>query len=488
MEKIEIMRSMLENNPENGLAWYLLGAEYVETGNESEALYAFSQALNYCGQEFKTQIYEQLARLTDKKEAISKESLNNGSHDKIPGNEKNTENRAEEKNTGNQGEYESILEDASEEYDDLEEDYESDNSDEGCESDDLNEDYDSDEDCESDDLDEDYDSDEDHESDDSGVNYGTGDDKIIRLSVVEGGKSREDSFAAAQKRSPVTFDNVGGYEDLKDVIRMKIIKPFSSQGLFSRYKKKSGGGILMFGPPGCGKTYIAKATAGECQAGFLAVHITDILDPYLGVSSQNVKDIFAKARTMRPCVLFFDEIDTIGFNRSKLASEHMRPIIDQLLTEIEGIDSDTQNMLIIGATNMPWDVDPAFKRPGRFDKVIFVPPPDKKARIAILELKMADRPQEKQIDYNSIAEKTELYSGADLENVVETATENVLSEILKTGVERPVSTKDLLKAVDSTRPSTIEWLKTIKNFVKYSNQTGIYNEVESYLSKRGRYL
>lgn len=476
MEKIEIMRSMLENNPENGLAWYLLGAEYVETGNESEALYAFSQALNYCGQEFKTQIYEQLARLTDKKEAISKESLNKGSHDKIFGNEKDTGNKAEEKNTGNQGEFEGILEDASEEDDNLEEDYESDNSDEDCESDDLDEDYEED------------DSDEDYESDDSGVNYGTGDDKIIRLSVVEGGKSREGSFAAAQKRSSVTFDNVGGYEELKDVIRMKIIKPFSSQGLFSRYKKKSGGGILMFGPPGCGKTYIAKATAGECQAGFLAVHITDILDPYLGVSSQNVKDIFAKARTMRPCVLFFDEIDTIGFNRSKLASEHMRPIIDQLLTEIEGIDSDTQNMLIIGATNMPWDVDPAFKRPGRFDKVIFVPPPDKKARIAILELKMADRPQEKQIDYNSIAEKTELYSGADLENVVETATENVLSEILKTGVERPVSTKDLLKAADSTRPSTIEWLKTIKNFVKYSNQTGLYNEVESYLSKRGRYL
>ena len=166
----------------------------------------------------------------------------------------------------------------------------------------------------------------------------------------------------------------------------------------------------------------------------------------------------------------------------------MRPIIDQLLTEIEGIDSDTHNMLIIGETNMPWDVDPAFKRPGRFDKVIFVPPPDKKAREAILKLKMSDRPQEAQIDYNLIADKTELYSGADLENVVETATENVLSEILKSGKERPVSTTDLVRAVDSTRASTIEWLKTIQNFVKYSNQTGLYDEVEKYLSKRSRYL
>jgi len=445
MEKIEIMRNMLANNPENGLAWYLLGVEYVETGNESEALYAFSQALNYCGQEFKTQIFEQLARLTDKKDILSKDRPSVENNDISAGVEEVNENQGAGKEFIYKEEYEDVSADTSEDSGD-------------------------------------WDEDEQPEE-----NYDIREDKIIRLSVVEGGKSKGDCFVS-EKRNPVTFDNVGGYDELKDIIRMKIIKPFSSQGLFSRYKKKSGGGILMFGPPGCGKTYIAKATAGECQAGFLAVHITDILDPYLGVSSQNVKDIFAKARTMRPCVLFFDEIDTIGFNRSKLASEHMRPIIDQLLTEIEGIDSDTQNMLIIGATNMPWDVDPAFKRPGRFDKVIFVPPPDKKARLAILELKMADRPQEKKIDYISLAEKTELYSGADLENVVETATENVLTEILKTGVERPVGTKDLLKAVDSTRPSTIEWLKTIQNFVRYSNQTGLYDEVEKYLSKRSRYL
>lgn len=436
MEKIDIMRSMLENNPENGLAWYLLGTEYVEAGNESEALYAFSQALNYCGPEFKAQIFSQLAKLTDKEESSIKDGL-----------EDTSENTLQQEQEGRDGQtmeaddnWGDILEDTPEE--DSEED-----------------------------------------TDDNWE-----EDNIIRLSVIDGGKSKGEIIGDVHKGSLVTFDNVGGYEDLKDIIRMKIIKPFGSQGLFSKYRKKSGGGILMFGPPGCGKTYIAKATAGECKAGFRAVHITDILDPYLGVSAQNVKDVFAKARSVRPCVLFFDEIDTIGFNRSKLASEHMRPIIDQLLTEIEGIDSDTNNMLIIGATNMPWDVDPAFKRPGRFDKVIFVPPPDKKAREAILKLKMSDRPQEKQIDYNLIAEKTELYSGADLENVVETATENVLSEILKSGEERPVSTKDLVRAVDSTRASTIEWLKTIQNFVKYSNQTGLYDEVEKYLSKRSRYL
>lgn len=457
MEKIEIMRSMLENNPENGLAWYLLGTEYLEAGNESEALYAYSQALNYCGPEFKAQIFSKLAKLTDKEETSAEEEIS--AEDGVIATCEKTL-RQEQKDQDGQGiEAEDDWEDTLEE--------------------DLDEEEDNWEDTSEEDSDEDFEENTDNDRED---------DKVIRLSVFDGGKRKGEIIGDVHKVSPVNFDNVGGYEDLKDIIRMKIIKPFGSQGLFSKYKKKSGGGILMFGPPGCGKTFIAKATAGECRASFRAVHITDILDPYLGVSAQNVKDVFAKARSLRPCVLFFDEIDTIGFNRSKLASEHMRPIIDQLLTEIEGIDSDTQNMLIIGATNMPWDVDPAFKRPGRFDKVIFVPPPDKKAREAILKLKMSDRPQEKQIDYNLIAEKTELYSGADLENVVETATENVLSEILKSGKERPLNTKDLVKAVDSTRASTIEWLKTIQNFVKYSNLTGLYDDVEKYLSKRSRYL
>ena len=417
MEKVQIMQSMLESNPENGLAWYLLGIEYVEIGNESEALYAFSQALNYCNNNFKDKIFEQLARLTDKKDDSTEQTLN------------------EQLN--------SSLSDISLNFDDEE--------------------------VEDRDLDEDY-------------------NNLVQLNVLKGGKDTSKFSINEWSKPIVNFEMVGGYDDLKETISMKIIKPFNSKGLFSKYKKKVGGGILMFGPPGCGKTYMAKATAGECQAVFSAIHITDILDPYLGVSERNIKDIFSNARRKKPCVLFFDEIDTIGYNRAKLSSEHMRPIIDQFLAEIEGIDSDTQNMLIIGATNMPWDVDPAFKRPGRFDKVIFVPPPDKKAREEILKLKMLDRPQEKVIDYNSIAEKTEMYSGADLENIIETATENVINEIMKTGVERPINTKDLLKAVAHTRPSTIEWLKTIKNYVKYSNQSGIYDDVERYLSQKSRYI
>ena len=310
--------------------------------------------------------------------------------------------------------------------------------------------------------------------------------KVIPLRVIEGQRSSKIPLEG-DTRTAITFEDVGGLDELKENIKMKIIKPFSNPGIFEKFKKKSGGGILLFGPPGCGKTFIAKATAGECRAKFIPVHITDILDPYLGVSSQNIKDIFTKARASRPSILFFDEIDTIGFNRAKLSSEHMRPVIDQLLTEIEGIEGNTEKLLLMGATNMPWDVDPALRRPGRFDKLIFVMPPDVRARKEIFILKMKGRPTEK-IDYMELAKRTELYSGADIENVVELAAENVIESIMRTGVEREIAMKDLLLAIESTKPTTIEWLKTIEIYIKYGNNKGLFRDVEVYLKKYKAYL
>lgn len=309
---------------------------------------------------------------------------------------------------------------------------------------------------------------------------------LIKLKLVKG-KLEKDIKADDAENTSITFEDVGGLEELKDTIRMKIIKPFINPGLFSRFKKKVGGGILLYGPPGCGKTFIAKATAGECNAKFIPVHISDILDPYLGVSEQNIKSIFESARANKPCILFFDEIDAIGYNRAKSSSQLMRPIIDQLLSEIEGIDTDTDKLLIIGATNMPWDVDIAFKRPGRFDRMIFVAPPDLSARETIFRLKLKDRPTE-DIDYSLLAQKTEFYSGADIENVVDMATEYVIDEIMKSEIERPIRNDDLLKAISCTKPSTVEWLKTISNYVKYANQSGLYNDVEKYISKHKKQI
>jgi SpoVK/Ycf46/Vps4 family AAA+-type ATPase len=309
--------------------------------------------------------------------------------------------------------------------------------------------------------------------------------KVFRgLEVIPGGKSEESH--AEQEDSQVTFDDVAGLEDLKKTIRLKIISPFYNQGLFAKFRKKAGGGVLLYGPPGCGKTYIARATAGECKANFINVHITDILDPYIGVSEQNLKDLFDKARYQKPSIMFFDEIDAIGFNRSK-SSSHLRGLVDTFLSQMEGIETTTDQVLVIGATNMPWDVDNALKRPGRFDRMIFVAPPDEEARKQIFILKLKGRMIDV-IDYEQLAKMTKFYSGADIENVCEQAAEIVLEEILTTGNERPIAMKDVEKAIEASQPSTLEWLRTAKNFVKYANQSGLYNEVEHYLKKHGKSL
>ncbi|TDL49339.1 AAA family ATPase [Paenibacillus dendritiformis] len=304
----------------------------------------------------------------------------------------------------------------------------------------------------------------------------------IGLQVLDGGKS-----AAAQPADTshkVTFADVAGLQELKKTIQLRIISPFQNQGLFSKFRKKAGGGVLLYGPPGCGKTFMAKATAGECRAAFFPIHIADILDKYIGVSEQNLRDLFDKARAHRPSILFFDEIDTVGFNRSK-SSSSMRGMIDTFLAEMEGIDTSTDQLLVIGATNMPWDVDDALKRPGRFDRLVFVAPPDEEAREHMFRLKLEGRYIEN-IDTRRLASRTEFFSGADIEHLCESAAERVLGEILESGQERPIRMSDFEALLETARPSTLEWLRKAKNYVKYANQTGAYNDVEDYLRTYGR--
>lgn len=304
-----------------------------------------------------------------------------------------------------------------------------------------------------------------------------------KFKVIEGDASKK---AMKKVNETVTFADVAGLDDLKKTINLRIISPFYNKGLFAKFRKKIGGGVLLYGPPGCGKTYIAKATAGECKANFYPVHITDILDPYIGVSEQNLKAIFDKARFQKPSIMFFDEVDTIGMSRSQTTS-HVRGIIDTFLTEMEGVDTNNDEVLVMAATNTPWDVDSALKRPGRFDRLIFVAPPDEKARAEIFNLKLKGRFVEK-IDTTVLAAKTQFFSGADIANVVELATETVLEEILLSGNERPINTNDLVMALQELQPSTLDWLRTAKNYVKYANQSGLYNDVEKYLRAHARYI
>jgi transitional endoplasmic reticulum ATPase len=284
----------------------------------------------------------------------------------------------------------------------------------------------------------------------------------------------------APERPTVTFADVGGMEELKEEIRMKIVYPLTRPELFRAFGKSAGGGILLYGPPGCGKTFLARATAGEIKAAFLSVEIHEVLDMWLGQSERNLHEVFDQARRNRPCVLFFDEVDALGASRSDLRQSAGRHLVNQFLAELDGVRSSNEGVLILAATNAPWALDPAFRRPGRFDRVLFVPPPDAPARAAILRALCRDKPV-RDIDAAAIAARTDGFSGADLKAVVDLAIERKLREAMTTGALAPLTTRDLLDAVSAVRPSTREWFATARNYALYANPGGIYDDIRRYL-------
>jgi AAA+ superfamily predicted ATPase len=282
------------------------------------------------------------------------------------------------------------------------------------------------------------------------------------------------------ERPTITFAHVGGMDKLKEEIRLKIIHPLTHPEIYKAYGKAIGGGILMYGPPGCGKTYLARATAGEVKANFITVGINDILDMWLGNSERNLHEIFERARRNRPCVLFFDEVDALGASRTDMRQSSGRPIINQFLAELDGVKASNDGVLILAATNAPWHLDTAFRRPGRFDRVIFVPPPDAPARAAILRLLLKDKPL-RDVDYDHLARKTNDFSGADLKAVIDVAVEGKLQEAIKKGTPTPLTTDDLQRAAKSLKPTTKEWFATARNYALYANQSGLYDEILDHL-------
>ena len=282
------------------------------------------------------------------------------------------------------------------------------------------------------------------------------------------------------EKPTINFDEVGGMEAVKEQIRVKIIYPITHAEMFAAYGKKAGGGILMYGPPGCGKTYIARATAGEVKSNFISIGINDVLDMWIGNSERNLHDLFQQARNNRPCVLFFDEVDALGASRSDMRQSAGRHLVNQFLSEMDGAKSNNEGVLILGATNAPWHVDSAFRRPGRFDEVLFVPPPDESARGEILKIALDGKPAQ-DVDLKKIAAKTKDFSGADLGAVVETTVEAKLHEAIKTGKPSPITTKDLLTTLKKIKPTTAEWFATARNHALYSNQGGTYDEILEYL-------
>ncbi len=308
---------------------------------------------------------------------------------------------------------------------------------------------------------------------------------VTRLFPAEENQDLDEADIA---RSSVDFQDVGGMDDLKEAIRLKIVYPALHADLYEAYGKKAGGGLLLFGPPGCGKTLLARATAGEVRGGFISVGPGDVLDMWMGQSERNLHDLFEQARIHRPCVLFFDEVEALGASRSGLRRSGLRPVVSQFLTELDGVDSDNEGILILGATSAPWHLDPALRRPGRFDRFLFVPPPDLAARRNILEILLRDRPVDIDedgrllIDLEEVAARTAEFSGADLSAVVDTAVERKLGTAIQSGRAEPLNTNDLLDAVSRVLPSCREWFAAVRQHAALAEPGGIYDEVLRYLN------
>ena len=301
------------------------------------------------------------------------------------------------------------------------------------------------------------------------------------LQVVPSGGASQKVVAIQQvPEEKLRFSSIVGMEALKKTIRIKIIEPYLNPGLFARFKANAGGGLLLYGPPGCGKTMMARAVANECNASFVSIGISDILNMWMGESERNLAAVFAKARAEQPCVLFFDELDALAYSRSKAGSSSARTVVNEFLAQLDGVGRENRGVLILAATNMPWDVDPAMRRPGRFSRQIFVPPPDAPARRAMLEIKLTGVPTEG-VDLEAIAARTAHFSGADIDGLIDHAKEAALGDALSSGIERPLGMADFDAALREMQPSTLEWLRTVRNVVKYAGEDASYREVEAYL-------
>lgn len=297
------------------------------------------------------------------------------------------------------------------------------------------------------------------------------------------GSSPNDLELDIVQRTDVKFDQVGGMEAVKEDIRMKILYPMQNASLFAAYGKKAGGGVLLYGPPGCGKTLIARATAGEIDAKFISVGLHQILDMWIGKSEEKLHQIFEFARKHAPAVLFFDEVDALAADRKDMRTSAGRTLINQFLAELDGNIAENDGVLVLGATNAPWHLDSAFLRPGRFDRLIFVPPPDAPARAQIIEIMARGKPVVG-LDAPALAKKIDDYSGADIKAMFDQAIEAALTEAMKSGQIVPVSQKMLLQTAKQVKPSTRKWFESAKNYALYANQSGFYDDVLTYLGIR----
>ncbi|MCD6477211.1 MAG: AAA family ATPase [Candidatus Aenigmarchaeota archaeon] len=247
-----------------------------------------------------------------------------------------------------------------------------------------------------------------------------------------------------------TWEDVGGLDEAKKTLIEAVDWPLNHHEAFERLGIRPPKGILLYGPPGCGKTHIVKALAHESGVNFISIKAGELMSKWVGESEKHVRDVFRRAKQVAPTIIFFDEIDALAPRRGlSLGSDVSEKVVSQMLTEMSGLE-ELKGVVVIAATNRPDIVDPALLRPGRFDKLIYIGPPDEKSRKQILEVHTKNMPLAKNVNLNEIAKKTDGYSGADLEAIVREAALNALREDINT---KEVKKKHFDEALKKIRPS-----------------------------------
>ena len=277
------------------------------------------------------------------------------------------------------------------------------------------------------------------------------------------------------KKPSINFSDVGNMEGVKEEIRKNIIYPLKKPELAKEFKKKVGGAILLYGPPGCGKTYIARATAGECEATFFNVKLTDVLSKEVGESEKNIQDIFDRASKNIPAILFFDEIDAIGGRRESSTTSEKR-LVNSFLTEMDGFKKK-EGLMIVGATNVPWEIDPALRRAGRFTQQLYVPRPDMNARMEVFMIHTRNEPIEEDIDFRKLAEMTEGNASSDIKALCELAAEIPWEEAMRGKERRKISMEDFMKVIDRKKSSLRPWYSSAERQIQKSGEREIYDDL-----------
>jgi transitional endoplasmic reticulum ATPase len=280
----------------------------------------------------------------------------------------------------------------------------------------------------------------------------------------------------------VKWEDIGGLEEVKQQLREMVEWPLKNPEAFKRLGIQPPKGILLYGPPGCGKTLIAKAVANESGVNFISVKGPEVLSMFVGESERKIREIFRRAKQVAPSIIFLDEIDALAPRRGTYTGTHVtETVVSQLLTEISGIE-ELKGVVIIAATNRPDLVDPALLRPGRIDRFVLIPPPDEKARLQILKVHTKNTPLAKDVDLNEIAKRTEGFSGADLEALVRESVMNALREDINAKeVKMKHFEETLKKMTPSLSKEIIEYYKNFEERKKKLQEKELKEEAPRYI-------